>query len=116
MSDRSDNMPPGAAGKRRDAERNTGNGQPGPSQGPAAYDGPNDPPARGRAGSNAGSNRSASRGPGNRTASQTRESQMQAARSMQREREDTQQLLRNVDLGGNAYAAFQQVSHNIVIL
>ncbi|KAK4692655.1 eukaryotic translation initiation factor 2C, partial [Lecanoromycetidae sp. Uapishka_2] len=98
MSD-SPNKMPGAASKRRAAERNGGNGQ----AGPAAYDGPNDPPGRGRAGSNAGSNRSASRGPGSRSASQTREAQMQTARALQPPAKEITQLLKNVDFGGNAY-------------
>jgi len=105
-------MAPGAAGKReqnaRDAARNTGES----SEGPAAYDGPNDPP-RGRAGSNAGPNRSASRGTATRTASQTRESQMQTARAMQRPTEQQTELLKNVDFGGNAYSTFSQVSPSL---
>lgn len=112
MSDSPSKMP-GAANKRRDAERMAGNGQAGSSQGPAAYDGPNDPPGRGRAGSNAGSNRSASRGPGSRSASQNREAQMQTARALQRPAtEEIRPLLKNVDLGGNAYSVFGQVSHS----
>lgn len=103
----------GAQNKRRDAERMAGNGQAGSSQGPAAYDGPNDPPARGRAGSNAGSDRFASRRPGSRSGSQNREAQMQTARSLQRPAQEVTQILKNVDFGGNAYNIFTQVSHNI---
>ena len=92
MSDSPFKMPAGAANKRRNAERNAGNGQPSSSHGPAAYDGPNDPPAP--AGHDA---------------------QMAVAKALQnRPSEEIRQLLRNVDFGGNAYAAFSQVSHSSV--
>lgn len=69
------------------------------------YDGPGDSDSRGRSASNAGSRaRSQSR-----TASQTRAAQMETARSMQPEAR-VQQLLRNVEFGGNAYNLFSSVS------
>ena len=70
------------------------------------YDGPGDSDSRGRSASNAGSRaRSQSR-----TASQTRAAQMETARSMQQPEARVQQLLRNVEFGGNAYNLFSSVS------
>ena len=70
------------------------------------YDGPGDSESRGRSTSNAGSRaRSQSR-----TASQIRAAQMETARSMQQPEARVQQLLRNVDFGGNAYNLFSSVS------
>ena len=70
------------------------------------YDGPGDSDSRGRSASNAGSRaRSQSR-----TASQTRAAQMETARSMQQPEARVQQLLRNVEFGGNAYNLFSLVS------
>ena len=72
------------------------------------YDGPGDSESRGRSASNAGSRaRSQSR-----TASQIRAAQMETARSMQPEAR-VQQLLRNVEFGGNAYNLFSSVSCDI---
>ena len=70
------------------------------------YDGPGDSDSRGRSASNAPSRaRSQSR-----TASQTRAAQMETARAMQRPEPRVQQLLRNVEFGGNAYNLFSSVS------
>ena len=96
IMDRSTEMPGGQAkrGQNAPAAHNT-------------YDGPGDSDSRGRSASNAGSRaRSQSR-----TASQTRAAQMETARSMQPEAR-VQQLLRNVDFGGNAYNLFSSVSCN----
>lgn len=77
-----------------------------PPTGHNTYDGPGDSDSRGRSASNAGSRaRSQSR-----TASQTRAAQMETARSMQKPEARVQQLLRNVEFGGNAYNLFSSVS------
>ncbi|KAK0517076.1 hypothetical protein JMJ35_000231 [Cladonia borealis] len=93
--DRSPEMP-GAQAKR---------GQNAPA-GHYTYDGPGDSDSRGRSASNAPSRaRSQSR-----TASQTRAAQMETARAMQKPEARVQQLLRNVEFGGNAYNLFSSVS------
>ena len=93
--DRSPEMP-GAQAKRGQKARSGHN----------TYDGPGDSDSRGRSASVAGSRaRSQSR-----TASQTRAAQMETARSMQQPEARVQQLLRNVEFGGNAYNLFSSVS------
>ena len=71
------------------------------------YDGPGDSDSRGRSTSNVGSR---ARGQ-SRTASQTRAAQMETARAMQQPEARVQQLLRNVEFGGNAYNLFSSVSY-----
>ncbi len=95
IMDRSPEMP-GAQAKRGQKAR----------AGHNTYDGPGDSESRGRSTSNAGSRaRSQSR-----TASQIRAAQMETARSMQQPEARVQQLLRNVEFGGNAYNIFSSVS------
>lgn len=107
--DRSGDMA-GAHAKRGQTPRETGRN---PATGQDAtgsrntYDGPNDSESRGRSDSNARSGRARSQ---SRTASQTRAAQMEAAKSLQRTDQRQQQLLRNVDFGGNAYNLFAKVS------